>query len=87
MTSPVETVFLVDDDNRILAALTRLLRISEFVVRAFDSPLKFMHDHDPAMPGCAILDIAMSGMSGIELQRSLDRIGLHAANHLPYRPS
>jgi FixJ family two-component response regulator len=71
MTTPAETVFLVDDDRRILTALTRLLRTSGFTVRAFDSPLNFMRDHDPAIPGCAILDIAMSEMSGIELQHSL----------------
>jgi FixJ family two-component response regulator len=75
MTAFGETVFLVDDDRRILGALTRLLRAAGFAVRAFDSSVDFLRDHDPAIPGCAVLDIAMSGLNGIELQRALGDAG------------
>jgi len=71
MTASDATVFLVDDDASVLRGLERLLRAAGFAVRGFTSPEAFLEQHDPAAPGCAVLDLAMNGLSGLELQRAL----------------
>lgn len=69
--SPAPTVFLVDDDPAVLNALTRLLKCSGFGVQAFSSPRAFLERHDPAVPGCVVLDVAMPALNGLELQTAL----------------
>ena len=71
MTASEATVFLVDDDPSVLKGLERLLRAAGFAVRGFTSPEAFLEQHDSAVPGCAVLDLAMNGLSGLELQRGL----------------
>jgi FixJ family two-component response regulator len=71
MSASAGTVFLVDDDQRVVVALARLLRAANFQVRSFSSAEEFLQAHDASVPGCAVVDVAMSGLSGIELQRRL----------------
>ena len=70
-----ETVFLVDDDPSILRALTRLLRAGGHQVSAFRSPGDFLAQHDATVPGCVVLDLAMPGLNGLELQTALTAAG------------
>ena len=65
------TVFLVDDDVRVLKALSRMLTAHGRDVRTFASAEQFLIEHDPEIPGCAVLDVAMPGLDGLELQRVL----------------
>jgi FixJ family two-component response regulator len=69
-------VFLVDDDARVLKALTRLLIANGRDVRPFASAEEFLDQHDPAIPGCAIFDIAMPGLDGLALQQILTAGGV-----------
>ena len=75
MIHETATVFLVDDDPSILRALTRLLRAGGHAVSAFRSPREFLAQHDPAVPGCVVLDLAMPGLNGLELQTALAASG------------
>ena len=75
MTDEAATVFLVDDDPSILRALTRLLRAGGYQVSAFRSPRDFLAQHDAAVPGCVVLDLAMPGLNGLELQTALAAAG------------
>lgn len=68
---PVPTVFVVDDDAAVLKAMTRLLRSSGYEVRAFQSPLAFLEAHTPEVPGCLLVDVAMPGLDGLELQERI----------------
>jgi RNA polymerase sigma factor (sigma-70 family) len=70
------TVVLVDDEPGMLRALTRLLQAEGFAVRSFGSAEAFLEA--PRMTGawCLILDMAMSGMSGLELQSRLQSEGV-----------
>jgi FixJ family two-component response regulator len=77
MTTPATTVFLVDDEEPILKALARLLGAAGFGVRCFSSAQAFLDEHDPEVPGCAVLDVAMDGLSGLELQQRLAASGCH----------
>jgi FixJ family two-component response regulator len=66
-----EIVFIVDDDASVLKGLRRLLVASGFEVAAFDSPRQFIEHYDPSVPGCLVLDVAMPGLNGMELQQEL----------------
>ena len=70
------TVFLVDDDVRVVKALSRLLRGRGYTVEAYTSPQQFLDEHDGLSPGCAVLDLAMPGFDGLELQQALAERGL-----------
>lgn len=65
------TVFLVDDDVRIIKALARLLRGRGYDPIAYTSPQAFLEHHDASLPGCAVLDLSMPGLNGLELQEAL----------------
>jgi FixJ family two-component response regulator len=65
------TAFLVDDDAGVLKALSRLLRAAGYETRAYSSPSDFLAEHDPSIPGCAVLDLTMPGLDGLELQEKL----------------
>ena len=71
MNSPDPTIFVVDDDAAILRGSRRLLTAAGFNVETFESADAFLQRHDPAAPGCLILDVAMPGLNGLELQQAL----------------
>jgi FixJ family two-component response regulator len=61
----------VDDDPSVLRALTRLLSSAGLEARGFPSPAAFLEAHDPATPGCLVLDVALPGLDGLEVQKAL----------------
>jgi FixJ family two-component response regulator len=75
MTDQIFTVSLVDDDPRVLRALSRLLSAMGYNTKSFTSPQTFLAQHDVSEPGCAILDVSMPNIDGLELQRALSAAG------------
>ncbi len=75
MTATANTIYVVDDEPSIRKALERLLRRAGFEVRTYSSAQTFLEQHDPATPGCALLDVAMDQMDGLEIQRLLAESG------------
>jgi FixJ family two-component response regulator len=71
------TVFIVDDDTRVLNALSRLLRVKGYDVRLYTSAQEFLTHHDATVPGCVLLDVAMPDLNGLELQQALADEGSH----------
>jgi FixJ family two-component response regulator len=71
------TVFIVDDDARVIKALSRLMRVKGYDVRSYTSPQEFLAQHDPTVPGCAVLDVSMPGLDGLQLQQALTAGGSH----------
>jgi FixJ family two-component response regulator len=65
------TVYLVDDDLGVLNGLSRLLRARNYDVKPYSSPQLFLEEHDVTVPGCAVLDVLMPGLNGLELQLAL----------------
>ncbi|MGZ8945854.1 MAG: response regulator transcription factor [Methylococcaceae bacterium] len=65
------TIFIVDDDPSVLKALARLLRSAGLSASTFTSPQEFLDHHDQNAPGCLVLDVAMPGINGLELQLAL----------------
>ena len=64
-------VSVVDDDESVREALPDLLRELGFSVQTFSSAEEFLASDHIGQTKCLILDIAMPGMSGPELQREL----------------
>jgi FixJ family two-component response regulator len=75
MAEPNATVYVVDDEPEMLKALERLLGAAGFSIRAFPSPEQFLAQHDDAAPGCIVLDLALPGLNGLELQQALHAQG------------
>ena len=75
MSQGEPTVFIVDDDPAVLKSLSRLLRASQVNVVTFGSPQEFLERYDPHTPGCLVLDVAMPGLNGLELQEALTAKG------------
>jgi two-component system, LuxR family, response regulator FixJ len=78
MTSQEPTVFIVDDDSAVLRSLTALVEVVFPKVKAYGSAAEFLASFQPSCPGCLVLDVAMPGLNGLELQRKLtqDKIDL-----------
>lgn len=74
---PMFAVFIVDDDAGVLKGLSRLLRARGYDARPYTSPQEFLAHHDAAVPGCAVLDVALPGLNGLELQQALTAGGTH----------
>lgn len=72
-----ERIYVVDDEAGMRRALTRLLRVEGFEVRAFASAQEFLDQYqaDVACTCCVVLDVAMPEMDGLELQRQLNNEG------------
>ena len=65
------TVFIVDDDAAIRDSLSLMIEQENIAVQAFDSAEAFLAAYQPECPSCAIVDIRMLGMDGIELHEAL----------------
>ena len=64
-------VSVVDDDESVRESLPDLLRELGFAAHAFSSAEEFLTSDYVAQTNCLILDIAMPGMTGHDLQREL----------------
>ena len=72
VTRPLVSV--VDDDDSVRESLPELLREFGFDVQAFSSAQDFLASESLTSTHCLILDIAMPGMSGPDLQQELRRL-------------
>jgi FixJ family two-component response regulator len=66
-------VSVVDDDETVRESLPDLLRQFGFAARAFSSAEAFLESHVVDRTRCLVLDVAMPGMSGLDLQKELMR--------------
>ena len=72
MSNP-SLVSVVDDDESVRESLPDLLRQFGFAAQAFSSAEAFLASEAVSETSCLILDIAMPGMSGPDLQQELIR--------------
>jgi len=73
MSAQLNTVFLVDDDDAVRDSVSLLMRSAGLRTRQFDSASAFLEGYDQDQPGCLLLDVRMPGMSGLELQKELNK--------------
>jgi FixJ family two-component response regulator len=70
-------VFVLDDDLSFRRSVERLIRLAGFKVQSFGSAREFLAAESPDVPACLVSDVRMPGLSGLDLQRELTRIGRH----------
>jgi FixJ family two-component response regulator len=68
-------VFLVDDEPELRQALARLLKAEGFDVEGFGSAPEFLARVTEDTSGCLLLDLAMPGLDGLELQERVAATG------------
>ena len=73
MTPKPSLVSVVDDDESMREALPDLLRQFGFAAEAFASAEAFLASEFVSETSCLLLDVAMPGMSGPDLQQELTR--------------
>ena len=77
MTSPdAATVFVVDDDASVRAAIEGLLRSAKLRCASFATAEEFLRNQPPDGPSCLVLDVSLPGVNGLEFQRQLADAGV-----------
>jgi FixJ family two-component response regulator len=71
-----QTVFVVDDDEAMRDALSQLLESAGLQVDVHADGSAFLAAYEADLPGCLLLDMAMPGMTGLEVQAALKARGL-----------
>ena len=71
-------IYIVDDEADVRKALSRLLRSAGYTTRLFGSASEFLVSGEARFSaGCIILDLAMPGLNGLELQEHLAASDCH----------
>ncbi|MDC0669350.1 response regulator transcription factor [Nannocystis radixulma] len=71
LSSAAPKVFVVDDDPSVRASLSRLLESVGLAVETFPCAESFLSTDHSAARGCAVLDVMLPQLDGLELQRRL----------------
>jgi RNA polymerase sigma factor (sigma-70 family) len=69
------SVFIVDDDPAMRDALAQLLETAGLRVETYANGAAFLAASKYRQAGCVVLDVAMPGMSGYEVQTALSKRG------------
>ena len=69
-------VFVVDDDPKVRNSLENLLGSVGLEVRLFGSTLEVLDSPRPDVPACLVLDVRLPRLSGLDLQRELNRLSI-----------
>ncbi|MDK2769100.1 response regulator transcription factor [Sphingomonas sp.] len=76
--SPVDPVYLVDDDTALRDELADALAEAGYAVQGFASGEAFLAAQADLPPGCVVLDLTMPGMNGMQVHTALvDRNSRH----------
>lgn len=70
-----DTVFVLDDDASVRRSMSQLFKTVGIRAQTFGSTTEFLERIGTDAPGCAIVDIRLPEMSGLELQTELNRRG------------
>jgi FixJ family two-component response regulator len=66
-------IHIIDDEETIRTAMSRVLRASGYEARAYPTAGEFLLSQIGEEPGCILLDVRMPGPSGLDLQQALAR--------------
>ena len=70
------TVFVVDDDPSVRAAIQGLLKSASLRAESFETAEEFLHAKRLDGPSCLVLDVSLPGVSGLDFQRQLADAGI-----------
>jgi FixJ family two-component response regulator len=75
-SSATPTVFIIDDDADVRAAIQGLMKSEGLRSEGFATPQQFLSSSHPHNPGCLVLDVRLHGVSGLDFQGKLTQMGL-----------
>jgi FixJ family two-component response regulator len=75
MTENSPLIHVVDDDDSVRKALSRLLKAAGYEAQGYANAGEFLLALPISTPGCIILDVRMPGPGGLELHTALNRQG------------
>ena len=70
------TVFVIDDDPSVRAAIQGMLKSVGLYSEAFETPQEFLSSKRSDGPSCLILDVRLPGANGLEFQHELAGAGI-----------
>ena len=75
-TTDGATVFVIDDDDLVRAAIQGMLKSVGLKAETFATPQEFLGRQRPDGPSCLILDVELPGVSGLDFQKELAAAGI-----------
>jgi FixJ family two-component response regulator len=72
----VSTVFVIDDDELVRAAIQGMLKSVGLRSETFGTPQEFLRSKRADGPSCLILDVRLPGVNGLDFQRELANAGI-----------
>jgi FixJ family two-component response regulator len=70
------TVFVIDDDDLVRAAIQGLLKSVGLQAETFETTQQFLGCERPDGPSCLVLDVRLPGVNGLDFQRQLADSGV-----------
>jgi FixJ family two-component response regulator len=77
MSGSRSLVYVIDDDESMRRSIKRLLKAHGLEAETFPSADEFLCLPRAARPSCLVLDLSLPGMSGIDLQKEMERRNLN----------
>jgi len=74
-TAAAPTVFIIDDDELVRAAIQGMLKSVGLRSQAFATPQEFLCSKRADGPSCLVLDVRLPGVNGLDFQRDLADAG------------
>jgi FixJ family two-component response regulator len=75
-TAAAATVFVIDDDDLVRAAIQGMLKSVGLRSEAFASAPDFLRSKRPDAPSCLVLDVRLPGVNGLDFQHQLVSAGI-----------
>jgi FixJ family two-component response regulator len=72
-----QTVFIIDDDAGVRAAIQGLLKSVGLRSESFETAREFMSSKRTDQPSCLVLDVRLPGINGLDFQKELVDAGVH----------
>ena len=76
MTANSPTVFVIDDDDLVRAAIQGMLKSVGLRSETFGAAQEFLRSKRPDGPSCLVLDVRLPGVNGLDFQHELTEAGI-----------
>jgi FixJ family two-component response regulator len=76
MTANSPTVFVIDDDDLVRAAIQGMLKSVGLRSETFGAAQEFLRSKLPDGPSCLVLDVRLPGVNGLDFQHELTEAGI-----------
>ena len=77
MNDQKEIIFIIDDDESVRSSISLFLEADDFTVESYSSSEEFLSREPWPGTGCLILDVNLTGKSGLDLQEEMVALNSH----------